>query len=140
MAIVLGEIIDRSSVGGASFDLGSACFDVTRVITGQLDAYIEPGPRMVEEVNGMKAEFLRAGRGSILNNSPYDLAAAALCLREAGGIVTDARGHSLDGRPLLGSGPEHQMSCLAVANAKLHRVVLEALDDGIAALAKGWTR
>lgn len=138
MAVVLGEMIDRSSVGGASFDLGSACFDVTRVITGQLDAYIEPGPRMVEEVEGMREEFVRAGRGSILNNSPYDLAAAALCLTEAGGVVTDATGRSLDHRPLLGSGPEHQMSCVAVSNLELHGKILEELDSGLVRLHSGW--
>lgn len=140
MAMVLGDLIDSSSVGGASFDLGSACFDVTRVITGQLDAYIEPGPRMVEEVDGMRDEFLRAGRGSILNNSPYDLAAAALCLSEAGGVVTDAHGQSLDDRPLLGSGPEHQMSCLAIANVELHQQIIGALDAGISNLERNWPR
>src|SRR5688500_7103108 len=35
---VLAELIDGSSVGGASFDLGSAAFDMTRVVTGQLYA------------------------------------------------------------------------------------------------------
>src|SRR5829696_4599175 len=40
---VLAGLIDTSSVGGGTFDLGSATFDMTRVVTGQLDAYIEPG-------------------------------------------------------------------------------------------------
>jgi myo-inositol-1(or 4)-monophosphatase len=96
-------------VGGASFDLGSATFDMTRVVTGQLDAYVEPGPRMVEDVPGMKEEFERVGGGAILNNSPYDLAAAAICLQEGGAIVTDAYGEPLDDRPLLGSSHEFQM-------------------------------
>src|SRR5213076_709152 len=54
---VLAELIDASSVGGGTFDLGSAAFDVTRVLTGQLDAYVEPGPLLVDEVPGMQAEF-----------------------------------------------------------------------------------
>ena len=87
---VLGELIDGSSVGGGTFDLGSATFDMTRIVTGQLDAYVEPGPRMVDEVPGMREEFERVGGGAVLNNSPYDLAAAALCLEEAGAVVTDA--------------------------------------------------
>ena len=95
MAEVLGELIDASSVGGATFDLGSACFDMTRIATGQLDAYVEPGPRMVADVPGMRAEFERVGGGAVLNNSPYDLAAAVLCLEEAGAVVTDAYGRSL---------------------------------------------
>ncbi|HET8593028.1 MAG TPA: inositol monophosphatase family protein, partial [Solirubrobacterales bacterium] len=102
---VLAELIDASSVGGASFELGSATYDMTRIATGQLDAYVEPGPRIVREVSGMRQRFEQVGGGSVLNNSPYDLAAAVLCLREAGATVTDANGHSLDDRPLLGSGP-----------------------------------
>ncbi len=84
---VLAELIDGSSVGGATFELGSACYDITRVLTGQLDAYIEPGPRIVAEVPGMRAAFERVGGGHVLNNSPYDLAAALLCAGEAGVTV-----------------------------------------------------
>lgn len=128
---VLSELIDASSVGGGTFDLGSAAFDMTRLITGQLDAYVEPGPLMVEEVPGMRVDFERVGGGAVLNNSPYDLAAAALCLEEAGATVTDARGASLDGRPLLGSGAEFQMSIVAAADARLHERILEAVDRGM---------
>ena len=77
---MLGELVDRSSVGGGTFELGSAAYDLTRVVTGQLDAYIEPGPRLVAEVPGMRAAFERVGGGGVLNNSPYDLAAGALCV------------------------------------------------------------
>jgi myo-inositol-1(or 4)-monophosphatase len=132
---VLAELIDASSVGGASFDLGSATFDMTRVVTGQLDAYIEPGPRMVDDVPGMREEFERVGGGAILNNSPYDLAAAAICLQEGGAIVTDAYGKPLDDRPLLGSSHDFQMSCIAVANAGLHAEICRAIDAGIERLA-----
>ena len=128
---VLAELIDASSVGGGTFDLGSAAFDVTRVLTGQLDAYVEPGPLLVEEVPGMRAEFERVGGGSVLNNSPYDLAAAVLCAEEAGAIVTDARGRSLRDRPLLGSGAEYQMSIVASANEALHGRILAAVAEGL---------
>ncbi len=134
IAEVLGELIDASSVGGATFDLGSATYDMTRIATGQLDAYVEPGPRLVEEVPGMRAEFERVGGGAVLNNSPYDLAAAVLCLQEAGAVVTDARGGSLAERPLLGSGYEFQMSCVAAANQGLHAQILEHVERGIARL------
>jgi myo-inositol-1(or 4)-monophosphatase len=129
---VLGDLIDASSVGGATFDLGSAAFDLTRVVTGQLDAVIEPGPRLLDELPGMRVEFERVGGGAVLNNSPYDLAAAALILDEAGAILTDAHGRSLHARPLLGSSQEFQMSVVAAGNENLHRAVLEALDAGFA--------
>ncbi|MEA2438107.1 MAG: hypothetical protein QOF65_2663, partial [Thermoleophilaceae bacterium] len=133
---VIGELVDRSSVGGASFELGSAAFDMTRVVTGQLDCYVEAGPRLVADVPGMEEEFRRVGGGELLNNSPYDLAAAALVLEEAGAIVTDAYGEPLSDRPLLGSGGEYQMSIVASANRKLHDAVLAEVDAGIAKLAK----
>jgi myo-inositol-1(or 4)-monophosphatase len=128
---VLAELLDISSVGGGTFDLGSATYDMTRVVTGQLDAYIEPGPRMVDDVPAIRSEFERVGNGSILNNSPYDLAAAAICLLEGGAIVTDAYGGSLAERPLLGSSHDFQMSCVAAANAGLHAAICAELDAGI---------
>jgi myo-inositol-1(or 4)-monophosphatase len=130
-AEVLGDLIDASSVGGATFELGSAAYDMTRVATGQLDAYVEPGPRLVADVPGMRAEFERVGDGAVLNNSPYDLAAAALILEEAGAVVSDAYGRPLSDRPLLGSGAEFQMSVVASANRALHDLLLEAVDAGV---------
>ncbi len=132
---VLAELIDASSVGGGTFDLGSAAFDMTRVATGQLDAYVEPGPRMVADVAGMREEFERVGNGAVLNNSPYDLAAATLVLEEAGAVVTDAYGAPLGERRLLGSGAEFQMSIVVSANRSLHQQILEEVDVGIRRLS-----
>ncbi len=129
--IVLEQLIDGSSVGGGSFDLGSACFDMTRIVTGQLDAYVEPGPRIIDQVAGMEERFRAVGGGHLLNNSPYDLAAAALIVSEAGGIVSDAYGQPLDRRELLGSGRSFQMSCVAAANRELHSAIIASLDRGI---------
>jgi myo-inositol-1(or 4)-monophosphatase len=134
-AEVIGDLIDASSVGGATFELGSAAFDMTRLVTGQLDVYIEPGPLIVDRVPGMEDEFRRVGGGELLNNSPYDLAASVLILEEAGAIVTDAAGESLADRPLLGSGGEYQMSVVASANEALHGQVIDVVAAGIARLA-----
>ena len=132
---VLAELLDASSVGGGTFDLGSASYDMTRIATGQLDAYVEPGPRMIADVPGMRERFERVGGGAVLNNSPYDLAAAALCLEEAGAVVSDAYGASLANRPLLGSGAEFQISCIAAANRDLHAAILASIERGIERLA-----
>jgi myo-inositol-1(or 4)-monophosphatase len=128
---VICDLIDVSSVGGGTFDLGSATYDMTRIATGQLDAYVEPGPRMIDDVPQVRAEFERVGDGAVLNNSPYDLAAAAICLEEGGAVVTDAYGQSLAARPLLGSGHEFQMSCVAAANQDLHSTICAEIDAGI---------
>ena len=131
---VLGDLIDASSVGGGVFDLGAQAFAMTRVVTGQLDAVIEVGSRLIDEVPVMRSEFERVGGGQVLNNSPYDLAAPWLCLREAGGIVTDGWGAPLDRHRLLGSGHDFQMSSISAANAVLHAELVRAVDAGVARL------
>jgi myo-inositol-1(or 4)-monophosphatase len=133
---VLAELIDGSSVGGGTFELGSQAFSMTRIVTGQLDAVVEVGSRMIDDVPGIRAEFERIGGGQVLNNSPYDLAAPWLCLREAGGVISDGWGRPLDDRPLLGSGHEFQMSSISAADPVLHRKLVEAVDAGIERLRR----
>jgi myo-inositol-1(or 4)-monophosphatase len=128
---VIAELIDRSSLGGGVFDLGSATFDLTRILTGQLDAYVEPGARMVAEVPGMRQEFARVGGGHVVNNSPYDLAAAALCVEEGGATITDAAGGALAPYRLLGSGPEYHIACVAAASSELHTMLVDAVERGM---------
>jgi myo-inositol-1(or 4)-monophosphatase len=131
---VLGELIDASSVGGGTFELGSQAFVMTRVVTGQLDAVVEVGSRLIDDVPGMREQFERVGGGSVLNNSPYDLAAPWLCLREAGGIVTDGWGEPLDRHRLLGAGHEYQMSSICACTPELHAQLVRAVDEGVARL------
>jgi myo-inositol-1(or 4)-monophosphatase len=131
---VLGDLIDASSVLGGTFELGSQSFAMTRIVTGQLDAVVEVGSRLIDELPGMRAEFERVGRGHVLNNSPYDLAAPALCLLEAGGVVSDGWGRPIDDRALLGTGHEFQISSICAANAELHRALVGEIDAGVARL------
>lgn len=133
---VLGEMIDASSVGGATFELGSQAFAMTRIVTGQLDAAVEIGSRMIDEIPQLRAQFEAIGGGHVLNNSPYDLAAPWLCLVEAGGVVTDGWGQPLDRRPLLGSGHAFQMSSVSAANPALHGRLLDAIDRGMQRLRR----
>jgi len=136
---VLAELIDASSVGGGTFELGSQAFAMTRVATGQFDAVIEVGSRLVDEVPAMRAEFERVGGGQVLNNSPYDLAAPWLCLTEAGGVVSDGWGEPLDRHRLLGSGHEFQMSSISASNRKLHARLVQAIDEGVARVRTMWS-
>ena len=131
---VLAELIDISSVGGGTFDLGSAAFDSMCVVNGKLDAYVEPGPRMVADVPGMREAFERVGGGAVLNNTPYDLAASVLILEEAGAVVSDSYGEPLGPNRLLGSGADFQMSIVASANRALHDSILREIDAGISRL------
>ncbi len=133
---VLGHLIDASSVGGGTFELGSQAFAMTRVVTGQLDAVVEVGSRLVDDVPGMRQEFERVGGGEVLNNSPYDLAAPWLCLTEAGAVVSDGWGTPLDGYRLLGSGHDYQISSISASNAELHAALVRAVGDGVERLRR----
>lgn len=131
----MGDLVDISSVDGAVFDLGSATYSITRVLTGQLDAYIDIGPRMIEDVPEVKAIFEEVGKGAVLNNSPHDLAAAGIIAREAGAVFGDGWGNPLDKRQLLGSDHSFQMSCVAAANQEMFDAIIEAMDEGVAKLS-----
>jgi myo-inositol-1(or 4)-monophosphatase len=131
LAGVLAELIDTSSVGGSVFDIGSATYSITRILTGQLDAYVDIGPAIIAAHPALEAEFRRVGRGHVLCNSPYDLAAVHLVCREAGVPIGDAHGAPLDGRPVLGSDASYQMACIAAGNDELERRLVEVVQRGI---------
>ncbi len=131
LAIVLEEMVDGAAMQGGYFELGSATFAMTRVVTGQLDAYVDPGHRMLCELPLLESEFRRVAGGTIATNFPYDVAAATLVVAEAGGMVTDAAGGSLDPVPAVGSGEGFGLSVVATASAALHEAVLGAIDRGI---------
>lgn len=133
-AEVLGDLIDGSSVTGGTFELGSQAFAMTRIATGQLDAVVEIGSRLIEEIPGMREDFERVGGGQVLNNSPYDVAGPWLCLCEAGGVVSDGWGRPLDRYELLGAGHEFQMSSISASNSTLHQALVKAVDQGVARL------
>ncbi len=133
---MLEELIDVSSVGGCVFDIGSATYGITRILTGQLDAYVDIGPAIIAAHPWTEAEFRRVGRGAVLCNSPYDVAAAYLLCKEAGLPFTDAAGDSLDDRPVLGSDASFQMATVAAGNQELQAALLDSVRRGIAGLRR----
>ncbi|HMF03688.1 MAG TPA: inositol monophosphatase family protein [Acidimicrobiia bacterium] len=130
-SVVLEELVDGSSMGGGYFDLGSATFNMTRIVTGQLDAYVDVGRRLVDECPDTEAAFLEVGEGAVCTNFPYDVAAAVLIVQEAGGVATHADGRPLDAHPAVGSSRAHGLAVLAAAGAELHSKLLEAVDRGM---------
>jgi myo-inositol-1(or 4)-monophosphatase len=138
-SVVLEELVDGCSLSGGYFDLGSATFNMTRIVTGQLDAYVDVGRRVVDECPATEAAFLAAGEGTVVTNFPYDVAAATLIVQEAGGLVTHADGRPLDAHPAVGSSRAHGLAVLASANARLHDMLLAAIDRGMHRL-RDWAR
>ena len=131
VSVVLEELIDGSTMGGGYFDLGSATFNMTRLVTGQLDAYVDVGRRLIDEMPETEAAFRAVGEGSVCTNFPYDVAAAALVVQEAGGVVTMADGGPIDAHPAVGSGDGYGIAVLASATPALHDLILEVVDRGM---------
>jgi myo-inositol-1(or 4)-monophosphatase len=133
-SVVLEELVDGSSMQGGYFELGSAAFAITRVVTGQLDAYVDIGRRVVDECPATEPDFLRVGQGAVCTNFPYDIAAAALILGEAGGVITMADGRPIAPHPAVGSSRAEGLAVVAAATPDLHEQLLLAVDRGIARL------
>jgi myo-inositol-1(or 4)-monophosphatase len=136
LTIALEELIDGSSMHGGYFDLGSATFNMSRIITGQLDAYVDIGRSIVSRFPDTEATFRRVGEGAVCTNFPYDVAAAALIVQEAGGLVTWPDGSSIADHPAVGSGDGYGIAVIASASRALHEALVAAVETGMARLGE----
>ncbi|MEV5505577.1 inositol monophosphatase family protein [Streptomyces orinoci] len=127
MNAAYAHLVDQSANTGGVFVFNSASFSISRVITGQLDSYVDIGNRLLRDHPATEAEFLRAGRGSILHLFPYDIAAAVYLAKLAGVTITDAYGEDLGSTELLDLNPMNQQSCIAAATPQLHKELLGAI-------------
>ena len=134
LTIVLEELIDGSSMRGGFFDLGSATFDMTRIVTGQLDAYVDVGRYVLDVFPALEPRFREVGEGAVCTNFPYDVAAAALIVEEAGGVVTRPDGAPVGDHPAVGSGDGYGIAVLASASRALHDELLAAVERGVGRL------
>ena len=76
--------------------------------------------------------FINAGRGAQLGVAPYDIAASLLVAEEAGCVVTDAYGDSLENVLALDSSTANQQSVIAAANKELHEKLMSFFSTRIA--------
>ncbi len=129
---ILTELMDLCSVRGGMFAFCSSCFSLTRIITGQLDAYVDVGNRLLRDFPETGIYFRRSGAGSILGLFPYDLAAITLLISEAGAVITDAYGNSLQDMSLLDNKLDNIRSCIATSTPELHQAILEEVERKIA--------
>ncbi len=126
----LEDLINRSGMKGAPFLVNGAAFSMTRIVTGQMDAYVDIGGRILQEHPESEREFLAIGNGHVMGTFPYDIAAAYLLLKETGCVISDAFGKSFDNKFLVQHGRNAVMSCVAASNSKLHENILNALTEG----------
>lgn len=140
MSPAYAHLVDQSANTGGIFIFNSATFSISRIITGQLDAYVDIGNRVLRDHPGTEPDFRQMGHGSILHLFPYDIAAAAYLARLAGVTITDAYGQDLGGTALLDLGPLNQQSCIAAATPELHQKLLGSIRwdlPGMLTAAKG---
>jgi myo-inositol-1(or 4)-monophosphatase len=122
-----GHLVDRSANTGGLFIFNSATFSISRILTGQLDAYVDIGNRILRDDPRTESKFLAAGRGRILHLFPYDIAAAVTIARRAGVVITDAYGVDLSQTRLLDLHESNQRSCIAASNLRLHKLLIDSI-------------
>ncbi len=126
------KMIDLTSLKGGFFACNSTSYSLTRLLTNQYDACIDFANRYLRDIpNIVEDAFINAGRGSVLGIAPYDIAASLLIAREAGCVVTDAFGNSLDDVLLLDSSVQNHRSLIAAANKELYEKLFSFFDTRI---------
>jgi myo-inositol-1(or 4)-monophosphatase len=127
MCDAYGHLVDASANTGGVFVFNSASFSITRIVTGQLDAFVDVGNRILRDHPDTEAAFRRVGRGNVLHLFGYDIAASVYLAGRAGVVITDAYGEPLDPMPLLAPDPASQRSCVAASTPQLHRALLDSI-------------
>lgn len=126
------KLIDLTSLKGGFFACNSTSYSLTRLLTCQYDACVDFANRFLRDIpNIVEDAFINAGRGAVLGIAPYDIAASLLIAREAGCVVTDAFGNSLDDVLLLDSSVANHRSLIAAANKELYEKLFSFFDTRI---------
>lgn len=125
---IVGPLANISTVKGGFFILNSSAFELTRIASGQLAAVVDVRTRLLRERPELRERFKDYGGGRLLSLYGYDVAAAALIVQEAGAIVTDAWGESLQNWPLLDTSESNFGSLIAASSRTLHGRILQEID------------
>ncbi|GMV99122.1 MAG: hypothetical protein AMXMBFR84_02610 [Candidatus Hydrogenedentota bacterium] len=135
------KLIDLSSLKGGFFACNSSSYSLTRLVTQQLDACVDIANRYLRDIpEAVKDQFINAGRGAVLGIAPYDIAASLLVALEAGCVVTDAYGKSLEDVLLLDSSEANHQSMIAASNKELHEKLMIFFDTRIKQIEHLWKR
>ena len=130
---ILGRLINESSFGGGAFIFNSSSFAISRVVLGQLQAYVDPFAALLRTREREKWAALSRGYfgGKVFGLFPYDIAAAAFIASKSGAIVTDAFGESIGPTNLIASGPDSVLSCVVAANPELSARLLDYISHAL---------
>ncbi len=123
-----GHLVDRSANNGGIFIFNSATFSISRIITGQLDAYVDIGNRLLKDNPALLPLFQSVGNGKVLHLFPYDIAAIVFLAQKAGVVITDAYGETLNETLLTDLSYHNQQSCIAASTPELHQKLLKNIN------------
>ncbi|MCP4137559.1 MAG: hypothetical protein GY754_41715 [bacterium] len=127
MTSAYGHLVDSSANTGGIFIFNSASYSISRIITGQLDAYVDIGNRLLKDSPELLPDFQRVGNGQVLHLFPYDIAASVFLAEKTGVVITDAYGNSLQDTLLMDLSYENQQSCIAASTKELHQKLLNSI-------------
>lgn len=133
----VASVIDKSSLRGGLFILNSTAYSLTRLVTGQLNAVVDVGNRVLRDYPEVRPQFVETGLGTVIGLFPYDIAAAVLIAETAGCTVTDAFGRELGPTRLLDTSESNVQSCVAASNPLLHERLLAEIDRNMQMLLPG---
>lgn len=122
-----GHLIDKTANKGGVFIFNSATYSILKIITGQCDAYVDIGNRILKDNPALLPAFEQVGNGKVLHLFPYDIAAITFIAQKAGVTITDGYNASLATTKLLSLDWINQQSCIAAANPKLHAAIGAAI-------------
>ncbi len=128
---VMADLVDVSSVRGGFFSCNSTCYSISRILTGQLDAYVDIANRIVRDFPSTELSFRDIANGRLTGFSSYDIAAALLIAKQAGVCISDAYGNPLDDMELLDVSSANLRSCVAASNESLHSRILAYIEEHI---------
>jgi len=127
MTDAYGHLIDQSANNGGVFVFNSASYSISRIITGQMDAYVDIGNRLLKDDPALLKDFQDVGNGQVLHLFPYDIAASVFLAKKAGVVITDAYGKPLDDTLLTDLSYNNQQSCIAASTKELHQKLLDQI-------------
>ena len=130
----IGDLISKTTVRGGFFVLNSSAYELTRMVTGQLAGVVDVRNRLLKDFPETREQFKIYGGGRLLCLYGYDVAGAILIAQEVGCVITDAWGNSLADWPLLDTTESNFGSLIAASNPTLHKILLEEVNAGFAAL------
>lgn len=127
MVNAYGHLIDKTANKGGVFIFNSATYSILKIITGQCDAYVDIGNRILKDNTKLLPDFERVGNGKVLHLFPYDIAAIAFIAKKTGVTISDGYNRSLATTKLLSLDWTNQQSCIAAANETLHTAICASI-------------